>query len=984
MTPKRIVVFCVFFSSVVFPAASLAGDAEILFRVKNAQLQDPQNKLRDWVLNGDPNPNPCNWTGINCDDHRFAVISVNLSGFGIHGGFPFGFCRVRSLRNLTLSNNNLNGSLSSDSLSICSHLRVLDLSGNLIGGELPELSMELGELHYLDLSQNLFSGEFPAGFFRFPAIKTLRLTSNCFTGTIPSFLGNLSELIQLEIAYNFYLKSSRLPSEIGSLSKLENLYIAKSNLVGEIPESIGNLIRLKNLDLSQNSISGKIPGEAIGRLRSLEQLELFDNSLSGELPESLATLSSLINLDISQNALTGKLSDKIAASGVFSLNLNDNFLEGEIPESLASNPNLWQLKLFNNSFSGKLPENLGRNSKLQDFDVSTNNFTGELPKFLCFWKKLERLITFRNYFSGNLHSLSECTSLSYVRIHNNQFSGKIPASFWGLPQLGYLEMYNNNFEGSVYPSIAGASKLTNLEISSNKFSGVFPITICKLIQLENLDVGSNQFSGNIPSCITKLKNLQKLKMEENMFSGKIPTWVSSWTSLVELNLSRNKLSGEIPQELGHLPVLTYLDLSGNHLTGEIPTELTKLKLNKLNLSNNNLNGKVPSGFENEYFVSGLLGNPNLCSPDLNPLPSCSKPKPATLYIVIILSICTALLLGSLFFYSQTKSQSFVGKRNWISKLTTFQRVQFEEEEVIVGLTNSNLIGSGSSGQVYKVKLKTGQIVAVKKLWGERYLETEAIFRSEVETLSRIRHANIVKLMFSCSEENNRILGYEFMENGSLGDALHGENGGDLLGWPRRFAIAMGTAWGLAYLHHDCVPAIVHRDVKSNNVLLDEEFNAKVGDFGLAKYLDCHVVDGNAAMSRIAGSYGYIAPEYAYTLRVTEKSDVYSFGVLLLELITGKRPNDSSLGENKDIVTWVTEAALSKSSSQEETTSHLFSVQDCRELNLELIDPRMDPSTCDYEEIDKVLNVALMCTSKLPISRPSMRRVVELLKDQKRL
>lgn len=859
LTPQALFVSCVLLLWCFTLVISIAGDYEILMRVKNAQIDDPDGKLNDWVPNG--NHNPCNWTGIACDPKKLAVISIDLSGFGIYGRFPSGFCRIYTLQNLSLASNNINGTLSSESLSLCSHLHFLNLSGNLLVGGLPGFAPGFSQLRFLDLSMNNFSGDIPESFGRLPALKVLTLSANLLSGHIPAFLGNLSELTRFELAINPF-KPGPLPPEIGNLTKLENLFVTNANLVGNIPDSIGNLVLLKNLDLSCNNLSGRIP-ESIGGLRSVEQIELYDNKLSGELPESLANLSALSNLDLSLNRLTGKLPDKIAAMSIDSLNLNDNFFEGEIPDILASNPNLWELKLFNNGFSGTLPGNLGRNSDLKNFDVSTNKFTGELPKYLCFRKKLKNLIAFGNRFSGNLPStLSECSSLDYVRIQNNQLSGEVPVNFWGLPLLYFLQIDDNRFGGSVSPSISGARNLTTLLISGNSFSGEIPSSICRLHELVTLEVSKNQFSGGIPFCITELKNLQKLRMEENLFSGNIPTSVSSWTDLTELNLSRNQLSGEIPPGLGYLPVLNYLDISGNSITGEIPVELTKLKLNQFNLSDNKLYGKVPSGFDQDLFVSSLLGNPNLCSPDLKPIPPCPKSKPESFYAFIALSISAVLLLGSLLWYFRTKSNAFRGKAKKLHKVTTFQRIGFNEEDVTSSLKDENIIGSGGSGRVYRVKLKTGQTVAVKKLWeGCRKPDTESIFRSEVETLGRIRHGNIVKLLFCCSGEESRIIGYEFMENGSLGDALHGEKSVSLLDWPKRFTIAVGAAQGLAYLHHDCVPAIVHRDVKSNNILLDEEFRARVADFGLAKtlQLDAEVAEGDCVMSRVAGSYGYIAP-----------------------------------------------------------------------------------------------------------------------------
>ncbi|WRX08941.1 Protein kinase domain - like 10 [Theobroma cacao] len=961
-------IWCSFF---ILPSViSFHGDSQILTRVKDSQLNDPNGKLHDWVLST-PDPSPCNWTGITCNIQNQTVISIDLSGFGISGGFPFGFCRIRTLQTLYLADNFLNGSLSSQVLSPCSRLQEINLSDNLFTGELPNFSSE--NLEILQLSNNNFTGDIPLSFGRMQSLKVLSIGGNLLNGNIPSFLGNLSELTHFELGYNPF-KESPLPNEIGNLSKLEVLWLTNANLVGEIPVSIGNLVSLQILDLSGNFLSGKIP-ESLSMLKNLEQLEFYQNQLSGELPESLANLTALLRFDVSQNNLTGKLPEKIAALPLESLNLNDNYFTGEIPEVLASNQYLVQLKLFNNSFTGKLPPNLGKFSPLEDFDVSTNDFTGTLPPFLCYKMKLKRIVVFKNLLSGNIpESYGECKTLNYVRMADNAFSGNVPAKFWGHPSFQFLELQNNHFEGSISPSISAVRQLTSLRISGNNFSGDIPEEICRLENVTEINMSHNRFSGELPFCITDLK-LQKLDLQDNELTGEIPSSENSWTELTELNLARNRFTGEIPPDLGKLPVLTYLDLSGNLLSGKIPEDLTKLRLNQFNLSDNKLNGKVPSGFNNVFFISGLLGNTGLCSPNLKPLPPCPRSRPATYYVVGILAICSLLLIGSMIWIFRSRVK-FGRKTRRPYQVTAFQRVGFSEEEIFPFLKDENIIGTGGSGRVYKAKLKTGQVVAVKRLWGVKP-ETDAVFKSETETLGRIRHGNIVKLLMCCSGEEFRILVYEYMGNGSLGDVLHGDMFAGLVDWPKRFTIAIGAAQGLAYLHHDCLPAIVHRDVKSNNILLDEEMKPRVADFGLAKTLQIEVGDGDGAMSRVAGTHGYIAPEYAYTLKVTEKSDVYSFGVVLLELITGKRPNDPSFGENKDLVKWVTGATLS--SSPEE------GIEDCWNCcgNLpQIVDPRMNPSASDLKEIEKVLNVALKCTSAFPINRPSMRKVVELLKDHK--
>ncbi|KAL6993917.1 LRR receptor-like serine/threonine-protein kinase hsl2 [Sarracenia purpurea var. burkii] len=957
-------------------ASSSERDVVVLLRVKNDGLDDPDGRLGDWVETS--RNAPCDWTGITCDPKNGAVVSIDLSALNISGTFPAGFCRIATLQNLSLGDNNLKGVLPSTSISFCSQLHSLNLSSNYFAGELPEFVPEFANLTTLDLATNSFTGGIPGSFGRFPSLKVLRLFGNLLNGSIPEFLTNLTELTRFEFGYNPF-EPGPLPSEIGNLRKLENLWIPKANLVGNIPHSIGNLVALKNLDLNSNKLTGKIP-DSIGGLKSVEHIELYQNQLSGELPHTLANLTSLLQLDVSENNLTGNLPDSVASMPLTTLYLNDNSFEGKIPETLALNPNLSQLKLFNNKFSGTLPVNLGRNSDLVDIDVSGNELEGSLPPNLCSRKKLKRLLTFSNKFSGTIpESYGECNTLTYVRIFNNELSGAVPDRFWSFPGLGLLHLENNKLEGSIPPSISNAKGLTDLLVSGNNFSGGLPSGICQLQELVVLDVSRNKLSGELPVCITELKNLQKLDLEENMFTGQIPSNVTSWKYLTELNLSTNNLDGEIPGELGRLPVLTYLDLSGNSLSGKIPAELTNLKLNKFNVSNNKLEGEVPDGLNNEVFLQSLMGNPDLCAPDLKPLPPCPRPKPVSFYVVGVLVALALLLIGSFIWLLKTNILTIVfsrKRRTW--KTTTFQRIGFNEEEVLDSMKEENIIGMGGSGQVYRAKLKTGQTVAVKRLWGASpQADMEAEFQSEVETLGRIRHGNVVKLLLSFIGEDFRVLVYEYMENGSLGDVLHGDDGA-VLDWPKRFSVAIGAAQGLAYLHHDCVPPIVHRDVKSNNILLDEEFRPRLADFGLAKTLQQDVKEGDRVMSRIAGSCGYIAPEYAYTLKVNEKSDVYSFGVVLLELITGKRPNNDSFGENKDIVKWVTEAAVLSSSPGQGSGDDASS--SCTDLG-QLHDPRMNPSATDYEEIEKVLNVALLCTSAFPMNRPSMRRVVELLKDQ---
>lgn len=833
------------------------SDAEILLQARPS-LSDPARRLHDWTAS----ITPCNWTGVACDPRSGAVASIDLTDFKLAGGFPSGFCRIPTLRQLSLAWNDLGGDLRAADVALCSGLEVLNLSSNIFVGSLPEFSGEFPRLLLLDLSSNNFSGDIPPSFGRFVALRVLSLYGNLISGPIPSFLANLTELTEFNLGYNPF-RPGPLPPEIGNLTKLEVLWLPVANLAGEIPDSIGNLANLKNLDLSKNGLTGRIPA-SIGRLRSVEKIELWRNQLSSELPESLGNLTSLFAFDASENNLTGKLPEGLAGLNLTSLGLNDNQMDGEIPAVLAQNPHLVELKLFNNFFSGELPPELGWYSYLTDVDVSGNQFAGKLPPDLCSRGMLESLVAFGNRFSGELpQSYGDCRTLDYVRIQNNEFSGKVPDLFWSLPKLYHLELRGNKLEGSLPRNISLAKNLTQIIISDNKFSGQIPPAICDLVELRTFVAGNNQFSSSLPLCIADLTKLQVLDLQQNNISGEIPA--GGWTELADINLSMNRFSGEIPTSLGDLPVLTYLDLSGNQLSGEIPPELTNLKLNHLNLSGNDLSGKIPDGFDTSFFLLSLLGNPNLCSSSgLKPFRRCPSSRLKSLRraaVTVLLTAAvifptTAVVLAAVCYRFRRTGKRYAGP---LWKLTSFARVGFDESEIFECLTEENLIGTGGSGRVYKVNLKSGQTVAVKRLWtGPDGPNSDRQFRSEVETLGRVRHANIVKLLFCCSAEECRVLVFEYMENGSLADALHESKMDQPLDWKRRAKIALGAAMGLAYLHHDCVPTVIHRDVKPSNILLDAEFESHVGDFGLARVVE-RETGAHDVMSNVAGSCGYIAP-----------------------------------------------------------------------------------------------------------------------------
>ncbi|KAG6477377.1 receptor-like protein kinase HSL1 [Zingiber officinale] len=963
ITPLLLLLLLSLVSAFLFNGASSVNqEGRILLEAKDG-LEAPPDAFSSWNADDDA---PCAWNGVGCSSSG-SVTSVNLTGFSLTGPFPSTLCRLPHLASLDLSANYINGTLAGPAFAGCDALSVVNLSLNNLVGPLPDALAALPNLTSLDLSSNNFSGGIPAAFGRFPQLETLNLVYNLLTSTVPDFLGGVSTLRVLDLRYNLF-DEGPIPESLGNLSVLENLSLGHCNLNGEIPSSLGRLSRLAYLDLSFNHLQGGFP-EFLAELPGLIQVELYNNSLSGRIPAGLGKLAELRFFDASLNQLIGPLPDDIFDAPLLeSFHLHTNQLTGGIPAGIARSKSLADLRLYMNQLNGSLPADLGKTTPLVTVDLSTNNLSGEIPASICDRGVLEQLLLLRNSFSGRVpDGLGRCRTLFRLRLQSNALSGPVPSGIWGLPHLSLLDLRDNVLSGSISPLISGAANLSSLLIEDNQFSDIIPSEIGAAKKLIEIAAGNNRLAGPLPASLGDLANLIQLDLHNNSLSGELLRGIHSWKKLTDLNLAHNGLTGGVPPELGSLPVLNYLDLSNNDLTGEIPDQLQNLKLSHFNFSNNQLSGKIPPMFADEAFLSSFLGNPGLCG-DIAGLCPASRGTTSNRHGFLWLLRSTLILAGLIliaglawFTRRYCKYKKAMDKSKWTLK--SFHKLGFSEYEILDSLDEENLIGSGASGKVYKVVLSSGETVAVKKLWcsskpqlANPNTSMDDAFEAEVATLGKIRHKNIVKLWCCCTHKDNKLLVYEYMPNGSLGDLLHSSKVA-VLDWPTRYKIALDAAEGLSYLHHGCVPPIVHRDVKSNNILLDGEFGAKVADFGVAKAVEV-IEKGPKSMSVIAGSCGYIAPEYAYTLRVNEKSDIYSFGVVILELITGKLPVDPEYGE-KDLVNWVCSMIEHKGMEH-------------------VVDTKLDLSY--KEEIIKVLNIGLLCASSLPINRPSMKRVVKMLQE----
>ncbi|KAJ7012126.1 BRASSINOSTEROID INSENSITIVE 1-associated receptor kinase 1 [Populus alba] len=504
----------------------------------------------------------------------------------------------------------------------------------------------------------------------------------------------------------------------------------------------------------------------------------------------------------------------------------------------------------------------------------------------------------------------------------------------------------------------------------------FHVTCNNENSVTRVDLGNANLSGQLVTQLGVLSNLQYLELYSNNITGQIPDELGNLTNLVSLDLYLNNLTGPIPQTLGKLQKLRFLRLNNNTLSGTIPMNLTTVTtLQVLDLSNNQLTGDVPVNGSFSFFTPISFSNNKFNISQAPPPPPLSPPSrgpsngnSATGAIAGGVAAGTALLFAApamvLAYWRKRKPQDHFfdvpAEEDPEVHLGQLKRFSLRELQVATdNFSHKNILGRGGFGKVYKGRLADGSLVAVKRLKEERTQGGELQFQTEVEMISMAVHRNLLRLRGFCMTPTERLLVYPYMANGSVASCLRERSESQSpLEWPIRKQIALGSARGLAYLHDHCDPKIIHRDVKAANILLDEEFEAVVGDFGLAKlmdYKDTHVT------TAVRGTIGHIAPEYLSTGKSSEKTDVFGYGVMLLELITGQRAFDLARLANDDdvmLLDWVKGLLKDK------------------KLEM-LVDADL---TGDYidDEVEKLIQVALLCTQSSPMERPKMSEVVRML------
>ncbi|KAG9455229.1 hypothetical protein H6P81_008133 [Aristolochia fimbriata] len=717
----------------------------------------------------------------------------------------------------------------------------------------------------------------------------------------------------------------------------------------------------------------------------------------------------VIAIQLPWRGLGGRISEKVGQlAALRKLSLHDNYIEGVIPMSLGFLPNLRGIHLFNNRLTGQIPASLGKAPSLQTLDLSKNLLVGSLPSSLFNSTKLYRLNLSFNTLSGPIPvSLTHSVSVTFVDLRYNNLSGSIPDTWGGQGgknpyQLQSLLLDHNLIAGDLPASLSQLQKLQGISLSNNRINGTIPDDIGLLSQIRSLDLSNNDLHGNFPVALCNISSLVSLNLANNRLDSQIPDSVNKLQNLSVLILKGNRFQGYIPSNLGNISGLSHLDLSVNGLNGTIPESLAEIpNLVFLNVSNNDLSGPVPLPLTEKFNTSSFRGNLQLCGysisvpcpsppPSETPAPSPKKSrgrKLSTKDIILIVAgalLCLLLLLCCFLLCCLLRKRAAANKKGRAATGAAATRggekggaamgtevesggeaggklVHFDGPLVFTAddllCATAEIMGKSTYGTVYKATLEDGSQVAVKRL-REKIAKTQREFETEVNALGKIRHPNLLALRaYYLGPKGEKLLVFDFMPKGSLASFLHARGPDTPIDWATRMNIAMGTARGLLYLHTQ--ENIIHGNLTSGNILLDENNNAKIADFGLSRLM---TTAANSNVIATAGALGYRAPELSKLKKASTKTDIYSLGVIILELLTGKSPGEATNGV--DLPQWV--ASIVK----EEWTNEVF--------DLELM---RDVSTTG-DELLNTLKLALHCVDPSPAARPEIQQVQQQLEEIK--
>ncbi|XP_010499483.1 PREDICTED: probable LRR receptor-like serine/threonine-protein kinase At1g29720 isoform X2 [Camelina sativa] len=854
-----------------------------------------------------------------------------------------------------------------DNYSTC-HITHFVLKKSSLPGRLPPMLYKFQYLESIDLYHNYLHGSIPMEWSSLPYLKSISLCANRLSGDIPKGLGKFINLTLLTLEANQF--SGTIPKELGNLVNLQGLGLSSNQLVGGLPKTLARLKKLTNLILSDNLLNGSIP-EFIGKLSQLQRLELYASGLRGPIPDSIFYLENLIDLRISDTAAGLGHVPQIASKSLTHLILRNLNLSGPIPTSLWDLPSLMTLDLSFNRLTGEIPayataprytylagnmlsgkvETGAFLTASTNIDLSYNNFTWS-P--MC--KERKNINTYESSHSRNrLTRLLPCSAIK--QCHNYSRSLHINC---GGPNVT-IENSRGKFlyQGDNYGPIGSAMNYhsTNWGFSN---TGDF------------MDDGITEdtYSVSSESAVSaKYPELYQTARRSPLSLAYFAFCFENGSYNVKLHFAEIQFSDEEPYiRLAKRVFNIYIqgkliwedfnireEANGTHreVVREVNTTVTDNTLEiRLYWAGKGTMIIPQRGYYGSLIsaISVCPSSESECGVPLQILPVKKDHKPTKYPLILGLAVSLAFLLLVLLCWIKC-----------VSNANAAERGSFSLRQLKVATDNFNplnKLGEGGFGSVYKGRLPDGTMIAVKKLSSKSHQGNKE-FVTEIGMIACLQHPNLVKLYGCCVEKNQLLLVYEYLENNCLSDALFGRSSLKLE-WRTRHKICVGIARGLAFLHEDSAVKIIHRDIKGTNVLLDKDLNSKISDFGLARL---HEDDQSHITTRVAGTIGYMAPEYAMRGHLTEKADVYSFGVVAMEIVSGK--NNAKYMPDDECCVGLLDWA--------------FMLQKKGNFT-EILDPRLE-GMFNVMEAERMIKVSLICSNKSPTLRPSMSEVVKMLEGE---
>ncbi|KAJ4981696.1 hypothetical protein NE237_032533 [Protea cynaroides] len=854
------------------------------------------------------------------------VVSIVLKSQSLQGVLPISLAKLPYLQEIDLSRNYINGTIPAEWVSL--PLVNISLLGNRLSGRIPKEFGKITTLRNLTLEANQLSGPLPPELGSLVDVERILISSNHFTGPLPETLAKLTNLRDFRISDNNF--TGKIPSFIKNWTKLEKLIIQASGFKGPIPSEISLLVKLSDMRISDiNGTEMQFP--PLSNMTNMKTLILRSCDIIGPLPDYLGEMTKLKTVDLSFNKMAGEIPSTY--TGFPNLNfmyLTGNLLNGSVPD--------WMLKagdsidLSYNNFtlgSSGVPSCQQRHVNLFGSSSLGKNESGVVPclkSFTCsqnLWYSHINCGGREVTINGNTTYEDDQDSAGASNFFQSRYN-------WGFSSTGnFLDSDNNNY----YIANTNASKL----LMDNENSQLYTTA-----RLSPLSLTYYVF------CLLDGNYTVKLHFAEIMFTN-------------------DQNSSSLGRRIFDVYIQGQLVLKDFNIVDEAGGAGKAVLKNFISV------GVTSGTLEIRFYWAGkgttVIPSRGTYGPLISAItvdseftpPSSGKKMSTAAVIGIVASAVGFILvvLGILWW------RGCLGHKNSMDQELRgldLQTGSFTLRQIKAATNNfdpANKIGEGGFGPVYKGVLSDGTVIAVKQL-SSKSKQGNREFVTEIGMISALQHPHLVKLYGCCIEGNQLLLVYEYMENNSLARALFGSEDCQLkLDWPTRRQICIGIARGLTYLHEESRLKIVHRDIKATNVLLDKNLNPKISDFGLAK-LDEE--ENTHISTRIAGTLGYMAPEYAMRGYLTDKADVYSFGVVALEIVSGK--SNTSFRPKEECVYLLDWALVLKE----------------RGNLIELVDEKLG-SEFNKEEVLGMLNVALLCTNASPTLRPIMSVVLSMLEGR---